>query len=343
MDAQAIAVTRSDPFASARDRVRPAIELALVVGALEWTLWQLRETGPEWLNLAAHLVAVAAIWWSLDRRKRSGTVPPAPPAGVLWSWGLTLGVAAVLSAILLGAAGFVGDGNETYEFVFLDKPPLKLLNWGIGKFGAALGQQLALQLFLWPVCWELTRGRVAGSVAAAAIFGLIHLPSPTLVLVTFVAGLVWITIYQKIGRIAPLVVSHMVLAILAHGALPERLTYDLRVGISATVDMKRFEDLNDPRLRLINHRLKIHRHELRRYSSAEYFRAQGNTTDGFVRGLYRDVLHRPASDGDVRFWTTRPKKPTRDELVSFFLASDEYARLVQSDTAVAAAPVRPVR
>jgi len=71
--------------------------------------------------------------------------------------------------------------NETFEFLFLGKPPIKLANWMAGKFLAALVQQLALNTFLWPVCFELTRVRRAGTALAASIFGLVHLPSPTLV------------------------------------------------------------------------------------------------------------------------------------------------------------------
>lgn len=337
MDARAIVDGRPGPPAPPRDRLRPAAELILAVGALEWALWGLRESGPAWLYVAAHVVSVAAIFASWDRRRRSQSTEPASPAGAAGSWALTLGVALGLSAVLLLAARFVGDRNETYEFVFLDKPPAKLLGWGVGKFLAALGQQLALMLFLWPVCFELTRSRLAGTVAAATIFGLIHLPSPTLVGITLLAGLAWIALYRRTGRIAPLVASHMLLAILAHGALPERLTYDLRVGASARADMKRFEDLNDPRLRLINHRLKIHRAELRRYASDRYYAAQGGTPEGYIRGLYRDILRRPAADSDVRFWLTRPRKPNRDELTSFFLASDEYARLLGEPQALVTA------
>ncbi|WP_435016627.1 CPBP family glutamic-type intramembrane protease [Tundrisphaera sp. TA3] len=336
MDALAIA-NRDIPFAAVRDRIRPGFELLIVVGSLEASLWHLREAGPAWLNTAAHVLAVAAIWWSWDRRRRSRSVVPTPPIPALKAWGSTLAVCLALSAILLFAAQFVGDGNETYEFLFLDKPPMKLLEWGVGKFLAALGQQLALQLFLWPVCFELTRGRASGAIAAGAIFGLIHLPSPTLVAITFLAGVAWIALYQRIGRIAPLVASHMILAILAHGALPERLTYDLRVGISAAVDMKRFENLNDPKVRAINYRLKVHRADLRRFSSQAYFDRQGGTQAGYIRGLYRDILGRPATQADITFWMTRPKKPSRDELASFFLASDEYAAIYEG-TPIAEAP-----
>jgi len=247
--------------------------------------------------------------------------------GVTRAWGESIAACLILSTILMVAAALVGDVNETFEFLFLDKPPLRLLNWLLGKLGAALIQQLALQMFLWPACSELTRGRSAGMVLASAIFGLIHLPSPTLVAITTLAGVVWIALYRRSGRLAPLVVSHMILATLAHGGLPERLTYDMRVGLTATADLKRFAELADPRVRLVNRRLKESRADLKRYASSEYFRDQGGSTPDFIRGLHRDIFGRPATDADVAGWMGRRLANPRDDIPSIFLASDEFAEI----------------
>ena len=224
-----------------------------------------------------------------------------------------------------------GDANETFEFLFLDKPPLKFANWTLGKFGAALFQQLALQLFLWPACLEMTRSRISGAVLASALFGLIHLPSPTLVVITTLAGFIWILFYRRSGRIAPLVFTHMILATLAHGSLPERLTYDMRVGQAATDDMKRFEDLNDPHNRLINRRLKHNRASLKHFTTAEYYESQGGNLPDLVRGLFRDILGRPATESDVAFWTNRATSRTAQaDIVNVLLASDEYAEIEEA-------------
>jgi len=184
-------------------------------------------------------------------------------------------------------------------------------------------------LFLWPVCFEVTRSRSAGTVLAASIFGLIHLPSLILVTITWLAGLVWIVLYRRTGRLAPLIVSHMILATLAHGALPERLTYDMRVGSTATADLKRFETLTDPKIRQGNRRLKENRASLKYFTSQEYFDAQGADMPGFIRGLFRDILGRPASDNDVTFWMTRKLANPRVDITSMFLASDEYAQVLE--------------
>ena len=324
------AATIADPLAPGRERLRPFAELLTVVGLIEAELWYFRARGPAWVNVLVSGAIVAVLWLSHERRRKAGLVTTFVAVGARRAWLEVFGAALVLSTTLMVAARLVGDENETFEFVFLDKPPLRLLNWLVGKFGAALGQQLALQMFLWPVCFEVTRGRASGAVLAATIFGLIHLPSPTLVAITTLAGLVWIFFYQRTGRLAPLVLSHMILATLAHGGLPERLTYDMRVGSTATADMKRFRELNDPRIRVINRRLKDHRASLKRYASPAYYDAQGGDLPGFIRGLFRDILGRPATDADVAFWTGRKLAKPRDDLPSILLASDEYARILEA-------------
>ncbi len=313
-----------------RERARPLAELAVVVGLLEAELWFLRANGPAWLNVVVYGTILLVAWLSYSRRLKAGFVATFPEIGALRTWIEVFAACAILSLTLMIAARMVGDANETFEFIFLDKPAAKLASWLLGKFAAALGQQLALQLFLWPACFELTGSRTSGAIFAAAIFGLIHLPSPTLVAITSLAGMAWIFFYQRSGRLAPLVLSHMILATLAHGALPERLTFDMRVGSTALADMKRFDELNNPRIRLINRRLKENRASLKRYASQTYYDARGGTFPGLIRGLFRDVLGRDATDADVAFWEGRKLADPRADIVNILLASDEYAQILEA-------------
>ena len=337
MDAASIAprVGALDPN---RGRLRPAAELLTVLGLLEAELWYLRANGPAWVNILVYGMIVGALWLSHERRRKAAMVTTFVDVGARRAWLEIFGAALILSVLLMMAARLVGDANETFEFVFLHKPPLKLFNWLVGKFGAAMGQQLALQMFLWPVCFEITRGRASGAVLAATIFGLIHLPSPTLVGITTLAGLVWIGFYQRTGRLAPLVLSHMILATLAHGGLPERLTYDMRVGSTAMADMKRFELLNDPKTRLINRRLKENRASLKLYGSPQYYDDQGGEMPGFIRGLFRDIFGRAATDADVAFWVNRKLANPKVDIPSILLASDEYAQILESRKATSGVP-----
>ena len=191
-----------------RDRWRPIAELLVVVGLLEVELWSMRASGPAWLNALVYGVIVLTAWLSFERRRRAGFVAAFAEVGAPRAWLEASLACAVLSAALTLSAPMVGDANETFEFVFLDKGPAKFASWLVGKFAAALVQQLALQLFLWPTCFEVTRGRASGAMLAAAIFGLVHLPSPTLVAITLIAGLAWVAdSTSRSGRLAPLVAS----------------------------------------------------------------------------------------------------------------------------------------
>jgi membrane protease YdiL (CAAX protease family) len=329
LDAASISRT-TDAAGPSRERLRSVAELLVVVGLLEAELWFLRLNGPAWLNVAIYGTIVFVAWLSRERRRKAGLATTFPEVGALRAWSEVFATCAVLSILVVVAARFVGDGNETFEFVFLDKPPAKLASWLAGKFAAALLQQVALQFFLWPACSEVARNRTAGAILAATIFGLIHLPSPTLVAITWLAGLAWISLYRRSGRLAPLILSHMILATLAHGALPERLTFDMRVGSTALADMKRFDELNDPRIRRINRRLKESRADLKHYASRAYYEAQGGTLPGLVRGLFRDILGREATESDVAFWTSRKLTNPQVDIVNILLASDEYAAILEA-------------
>ena len=319
------AATLLIPQLTISNRCRAAGELALVVCLLEAELWSLRGWAPPWCNVLVYVVLIGTIALSVLRRQgRTGIIMPSRTA-----WLEAALTSALLAAILLVAACLVGDGNETFEFLFLRKPPLKLAVWVLGKFLAALGQQLALQWFLWPVCQEISRSRSLGMTLAAAIFGLIHLPSPVLVAITSAAALAWVGLYQRSGRIAPLVASHMILATLAHGGLPERLTYDMRVGQTAVADQHRFIALENPKTRLINRRLKEHRVQLVHFASHEYYQAQGGTDPDFIRGVFHDILGRTATDADVAFWQAQNLTHLREQIPSIFLASDEFAQIQQ--------------
>jgi uncharacterized protein YkwD len=59
--------------------------------------------------------------------------------------------------------------------------------------------------------------------------------------------------------------------------------------------------------------------------SQEYFDAHGGDNEGFVRGLYRDLLHRGASDDEVSLWLTKLSQGAlRGQVARQFLSSDEY-------------------
>jgi membrane protease YdiL (CAAX protease family) len=73
------------------------------------------------------------------------------------------------------------------------------------------------------------RGRSA-SVAAAALFALVHIPNPGLMVMVFVAGWVWCDLFRRRANLFVLAVSHGWLATLAALVLPTLVTGELRIG-----------------------------------------------------------------------------------------------------------------
>ena len=48
---------------------------------------------------------------------------------------------------------------------------------------------------------------------------------------------------------------------------------------------------------------------------------------GFIRGLFREILGREATEADVAYWLARKLANPKLDLPSIFLASDEYAEI----------------
>lgn len=110
------------------------------------------------------------------------------------------------------------------------------LDWGqlaIGLFTYpfwALVQQYALQgMVLLRLQDAGLRGRPA-ALAAAALFALVHMPNPGLVVMVFVSGWAWCEIFQRHPNLYVLAVSHGWLGTFAMLALPAIITGQLRIG-----------------------------------------------------------------------------------------------------------------
>ena len=54
---------------------------------------------------------------------------------------------------------------------------------------------------------------------------------------TATAAVLWLWLYQRGGRLLPLMTSHLAVAVLVHGFWPERLICEMRVG-SAAVELR---------------------------------------------------------------------------------------------------------
>lgn len=103
---------------------------------------------------------------------------------------------------------------------------------GVPALGLAWGlvQQYALQGFVnrrAQIAWG--RGQVS-SLVVALLFGGLHLPNPSLTLVTFAGGLFWARVYQRAPNLFALGLSHSIMTWVLISTVPAQWLHGLRVG-----------------------------------------------------------------------------------------------------------------
>jgi len=101
--------------------------------------------------------------------------------------------------------------------------------WFAGKLVVVIGQQLSLQFFLLPRAVELAGHRSTALLLSSAIFGMVHLPNLLLAALTAAMAPVWCALYLRTRRIMPLILSHLLLAVVARAACGDAI-YNLRIG-----------------------------------------------------------------------------------------------------------------
>ncbi len=312
--------------AKRRPRLAAAVELAVVLAAVGVGLWVPGIDGSSPAAVAILLVVGAVMWRSHRRRTASlegqrGTVGGCRRAGrsggALGAWAEMAGITLLVMVAVGGWLAVVREPYETVRPLGPSQPGMPLVLWLARRLALAAGQQVALQWFLGPVLLELAGRPWAAVTLGAGVFGLCHLPNPFLLVVTSVISCVWLVHYLRHRRLAPLVLSHLVLGTFAYVAVPERFLGNLHVGVSAVETWPRFRSLGETHSRQI----------LRVVGTQAYWQAAGGTPEGFVRALYRDILGRVPAAWEVAFWVDRMAWEPAIEVAKKFVVSDELASL----------------
>ena len=134
---------------------------------------------------------------------------------------------AVVAAVCLLIAWMSGT-----EISFLRWHQSRNLGLQLGlHFLWALAQQYVLQGFLNRRAMLATGRSWLAILIVATIFGLLHLPNPWMVLLTFIGGVVWAAVYQRAPNLFALALTHSVVTWLILSTLPPSLLNHMRVGI----------------------------------------------------------------------------------------------------------------
>ena len=184
-----------------------------IVGTLLLYAWVLEPRGVPVAAPAAVIATTAVLnnvrsgEWGLSLE----ALLPASRATALFTLPAALGVLASGMAIgtLHDRAAFLGNLAE-------------LVPWG----GA---QQWLLQTVVLREARRHLPPR-ASVVLAAALFALVHLPNPFLMVMTFVGALGWCSIFTRYPNILPLAISHAVATLAILYAFDDDITGRLRIG-----------------------------------------------------------------------------------------------------------------
>jgi hypothetical protein len=300
---------------TAADGRGPLVRLLLILALLELDLWWLRAADCVALRVLVYAAIAGIVALSQQNRQQADSHRM---RSLLGAWSEAFFTTLMLATIVALVGGWL---REPYEdcWEFLQRKSIReLLPWIVLKGAVVAGQQFALQRFVWPACKELIRNRSAATFLAAAVFGLLHLPNPVLALVCTVGAMVWITLFRRAGRLGPLILSHLTLAVLLHALWPDRLHHDLRVGSEALTHMQHRKTLQADETRTL----------IRHFVSDGYYTSRGGTDEAFLRGLYADFLGRSPTPLELEAWTSRPLGPTRAKIVEAFLTTTERRQAV---------------
>ena len=178
------------------------------------------------MAIAAIVVTGSFLAWRLRAANRSGQERERPT--VVHAWIRTAMVSVGLAGILLALAWVFGAWKFQNRLGWFDK---SMQHWLTIKLPTVAIQQVGLQWIVVPVLLLTRMPKRRVVMIAAGIFAIVHLPNLVLMALTLVAGGCWVALYHWHGRLAPIVASHFLLAIVAAAGGGEYVL-NMRVGTS---------------------------------------------------------------------------------------------------------------
>ena len=194
---------------------RDLVEIATVFGFILVAVW----TPPGRVNTffstvaAACVIAFAAVGrWGA--RELGLTRPLAGTGYMLLAGAILCGVIALIGIPLrFAGAAYTVPLSRSWEYGF----------W-------TLQQEFILQSIFF-VRLEATLGPRRAVIAAAALFALVHIPSPVLTVLSFCGGVLFCELFRRWRNLYPLGIIHGALGLTIAASLPDKWLHHMRVGI----------------------------------------------------------------------------------------------------------------
>ncbi len=172
------------------------------------------------VNTSANVLAAAGILWFSARGSYSlrelGLIPRT--RGAL----ITLFLGLVLAASIGACGAFMKPVLGASHPVPMDRA-WQYVIW-------AVVQEFILQSFFY-VRLTSVLGHRRGTILAALLFAIAHVPSPALTLLSFVGGLLFCELFHRYRNLVPIGLVHALLGLTIAASLPDSLLHHMRVGV----------------------------------------------------------------------------------------------------------------
>jgi len=193
------------------------LQISLAYLLLQASLWT--PPGPldiVWIVLAMIVILAFAFSGRYSLREMGLTRPSL--RGTLWIVGIGLAMTTAIPAIAA-----LTHGNEGPTHVLPLRTAWRYALW-------AVEQQFILQSFFYLRLESLLGSRKA-VWAATLLFASAHIPSPVLIVATFLGGFFFCAMFRRFRNILPLGVVHAAMGLVMAASFSDSLLHHMRVGI----------------------------------------------------------------------------------------------------------------
>jgi len=201
-----------------RTRIGAAIQLTLVLIAIEGALWSRGVTQRYWFLAALAVIGLIV----LISRPRAQDLGVGLQGIKQTSWIIPLALvvcsAFVVASVMFGTFGpLYGNMPVSWHAIFY-------AIW-------ALEQQFILNAIFYRGFENLFGNGNLAVVITAALFALVHIPNPVLMPATFLGGLLFVEAFRRWRNIYPLAIAHAIFGLTLAVTFPDHWIRHMRVGL----------------------------------------------------------------------------------------------------------------